>query len=465
MCPVRRDVLAACFAAVSLYGAYAALGGDCSDPQGACPTPCPAEKSCNSPYGSAEGCPEGLICVPSCLPSWCFCDLEHNSWACSADCAGECYDWPEPTGPPTYTITPLGTLGGVEGIAFGINNYGDIVGEAGALDGKRHAALWTDGQVIDNGPYGGTYALEINNLQQVIINDSTGTRAYLWQDRECVQLPGLNPADSAYAEGINDAGHIVGRTYVYALREHHSCMWQDGIVTDLTEAIGMSVHAVNNLGHYAGAVGPNFSYHAAVWDGMTVTDLGTLGGQVSGAGRINDLGQVIGQSERAPGGDRMFYGFFWDGQRMHDVSEFAGYSVRDLELNNCAEVVFRGTGRSDEALYVYHAGRGLRPVRGVYGPATGWWNLDVRDMNDRGEIVGMGQLPNGLGRAFVIKPIPGDLDWDGDVDLRDLSELSLRFSGPKAPAIPGCERADIDRDADVDLDDLAGFQSALSGPL
>ena len=148
---------------------------------------------------------------------------------------------------------------------------------------------------------------------------------------------------------------------------------------------------------------------------------------------------------------------------MHDAADLVGYDAWAYGLSNCGEVLLTGTRTSDVGFYVYETHHGLRPVRGVLGPETGWWDLRARDMNDRGEIVGSGFFEMRV-RGFVIRPLRGDLDWDGDVNLRDYAEFAVRFTGAKTPGIPGCERADMDRDADVDSSDFALFQEIASGP-
>ena len=53
---------------------------------------------------------------------------------------------------------------------------------------------------------------------------------------------------------------------------------------------------INNLGQVVGSISVADSYHAFVYAGGSLTDLGTFGGETSTAFAINDAGQVVGTS-------------------------------------------------------------------------------------------------------------------------------------------------------------------------
>jgi probable HAF family extracellular repeat protein len=120
-------------------------------------------------------------------------------------------------------IIDLGTLGGLASAAYGINNFGQIVGQAQTASGDWHASLWENGAITDLGvfgsdPFGG--ANSINDRGQIVgfsgqgYEDITTAHALLWQNGSMTDLQTLIPADSGWvlqqANAINELGQIAG---------------------------------------------------------------------------------------------------------------------------------------------------------------------------------------------------------------------------------------------------------------
>ena len=76
------------------------------------------------------------------------------------------------------TMIDLGTLGGTDSWAFGINNNGQIVGGSYTASGQDHAFLYSGGTMTDLGTLpGGAYsrASGINNNGQIVGYSQTGS--------------------------------------------------------------------------------------------------------------------------------------------------------------------------------------------------------------------------------------------------------------------------------------------------
>jgi len=66
-------------------------------------------------------------------------------------------------------ITRLPSLGGPGSLAFGINDAGEVVGEAELADGTVHAVWWVGGVPTDLGAIdGNSSAWSINNSGQIV---------------------------------------------------------------------------------------------------------------------------------------------------------------------------------------------------------------------------------------------------------------------------------------------------------
>ena len=117
---------------------------------------------------------------------------------------------------PQYTIKDLGTLGGTDSTAEGINDTGQVVGVSRISTGTSHVFLYTGGQMQDLNQ--GTTSSEsrahdINGSGQVVgVSDFTGNHAYLYTGGQMRNLGTLAGTTCSYSDawGINDTGEVVG---------------------------------------------------------------------------------------------------------------------------------------------------------------------------------------------------------------------------------------------------------------
>lgn len=136
------------------------------------------------------------------------------------------------------TLADLGTLGGFGGLAYGINDRGQVVGVSVTGTGRGGAFLFSNGKMIDLGTTSdslpNSIAFGINNRSSVVGEVySTGLsgvyHAFLYEHGKMIDLdtcivdsPGLTLEN---AMGINDAGEIVangnygdGRNHAFLLK-------------------------------------------------------------------------------------------------------------------------------------------------------------------------------------------------------------------------------------------------------
>jgi probable HAF family extracellular repeat protein len=238
-----------------------------------------------------------------------------------------------------WTLTLLGSLGGIASRATAINRAGQIVGFSTRAENLRfHAFLWTPASGIEDiaqamsqvYPFD-TYAYDINDNAQVVGYGYEASRtffhAFLYdhstgQVRDLGTLPG---GRNSYATGINNVGQIVG--YADASNgETHAFVWtSSGGMTDLGALPGSQgtlseAQAISDNGQVVGRStypAGQGNTHAFVWqqDGTgtwSMTDLGALGnGIAAGATAVNNLDQAVGYSTDATTNNSAFYATLW----------------------------------------------------------------------------------------------------------------------------------------------------------
>ncbi|HEX8286252.1 MAG TPA: Calx-beta domain-containing protein [Pyrinomonadaceae bacterium] len=308
-----------------------------------------------------------------------------------------------PTGSSSYhpyfwdgtTMIDLGTFGGLSGAATGVNGSGRVTGSAQSLTSEQHPFIWTQATgKTDIGTAGsGAAAYDINDANQVVGQWEVGPlqdRAYVWTQATGKQTFPAPWGTPIAAYGINNAGHIVGTAQTSA-GASHAFLSSGGVVTDLatlggTNSFAYDVNDSDVVVGLANIPSNNASrpFHAFRWTSAGgIKDLGTLGGALSLAYGINASGHIVGYAEVSPG---VKHAFLWTDDNADGDSD-AG-EMKDLNT--------------------------LAP------PPAGWTYEEARGVNDRGQIVATGVDGSNQRHAFLLTPdnagpspcdIPGTLQF------------------------------------------------------
>jgi probable HAF family extracellular repeat protein len=167
------------------------------------------------------------------------------------------------------------------------------------------------------------------------------------------------------------------------------------------------------------------TFHAALWKGNTVTDLGTLPGAVAIGGNgasssalaVNSMGDVVGYSitqyqRYGGGGSNSSHAFLWNGGVMHDLGTLAGdpgYSSSAEGVNDTHEVV--GTSNAiltaDHSLvsraFLYVGGTLYNLYFQLITPPANIRLTDASGINCQGNIAATGvDLDDGNYHAYLL---------------------------------------------------------------
>jgi probable HAF family extracellular repeat protein len=118
---------------------------------------------------------------------------------------------------PGFEIYELGLDTSNYSVAYAINDYGQVVGRAGAGT-AGYAYLYDNGELTNIGLTGGGLgATDINNSGTVVgysshvnLNDNLLNGAFVWEGDQMNALGMLPSGRYSYARGINETGTIVG---------------------------------------------------------------------------------------------------------------------------------------------------------------------------------------------------------------------------------------------------------------
>jgi probable HAF family extracellular repeat protein len=235
-----------------------------------------------------------------------------------------------------YKLVDLGTFGGphsrVPYAQRGLNSAGAVVGLA-------------DTDIPD--PFAPNCANSGCVVQQ----------GFIWRDGVRTRLLGFFPNFESGAQGINEAGVVVGESQnglidpASGAPTTHAVLWNKTGFLDLGTLGGNSSSAlgVNNRRQIVGTAQTTIpdptsgstESHAFLWENGVMHDLGTLGGPFALAADINERGEVGGVSVTAADpitGQQEFHGFVWKDGRMISLT-LGGTFGEGTTLNNLGQAV------------------------------------------------------------------------------------------------------------------------------
>jgi probable HAF family extracellular repeat protein len=336
-------------------------------------------------------------------------------------------------------LTDLGALPGQNSSAiWEINGHGVGVGmsEDGTTDPNTQqpaavAVLFKEGRVISIGRLPGGYesfAQDINDKGQVAGMSSNGKpdpyaypfdiktqiRGFVWQDGVMQDLGTLGGPDTIQTS-MNQRGQIDGQSYTNSTPNPGTGMptmdpflWQNGHMRDLGSLGGtFGSPADNGLNERGEVVGwsnlaGDHMAHPFLWNGKKMVDLGTLGGDNGYANGINASGTVVGIADLPSG---THDGFIWKSGTMRALSPVNGAPCSNAgSINASGEVVGNATDCQGNELAAVLWRHGTAVDLNTLVAPSDLHLTTAEFINDKGEIVGFGKLPNGDQRVFLLIP-------------------------------------------------------------
>jgi len=344
---------------------------------------------------------------------------------------------------PRYSIIDLGRSSEV----VALNDKGEVAGTRTTSDGHRHAFLYSQGHIIDLGTLGGadSFAQGLNSSGVVVGLAQTAEKMpgpghrqlfkpFIFSNGTLRELQLIAPATETIdrAVDINDSGQIA-----VTLHSQIGAIWSSGSA----ELLGTLVPAGTGVRMGESVKG----------DGTRTPIISYRAGYVVPR-RINRFGTVIGLAKAM---DSSEHAFIYSHKQLTDLGILDGKSSQAKDLNDDGTVV--GSYRTNGG--AIHAVRFISGKPEDLGIPAGFENSSAEGINNTGEIVGQGYTITG-GSFLRIDAIQRGFRWDKGRWI-DLTK-EVDFGGSGSTVIYGVTR--INNGGDI-IGQAGGAAGGRSGCL
>ena len=333
-----------------------------------------------------------------------------------------------------YAVSDLGTFGGTNGMAYGINNHEQIVGTAQTAMGNYHAFMFDGGRMTDLGTMGGSnsWAYGINDTGWMVgaaEMPMTNMHAFL-----CTNAL-LNPMmmDMGTFGGSNSAAWMIdmhGDMVGWAAMtngSHHGFFMTNSLMGDMMDlgtagGTNSELYCINSNRMVAGfammsngTMQPIMSTNAMLGSsGMMTMSMGGMGASGGQSWSINNMGDTVGMAQM-PGGNHHAVvsgtGGMMGGRMNVDLGTLGGtnsiaYCLTDAGTAVGTAQMINGMMHAFMVTNVMGGTVRMMDLNDMIPTNSGWELMEARGMNTAGQIIGWG-MHGGHTNAFLLTPVSG----------------------------------------------------------
>lgn len=382
---------------------------------------------------------------------------------------GACFSLPSHAQPsaPRYTIIDLGALGCGDSFAYGINDKGQVVGTH-TVTSATHPFIYSNGKISTLDTVIGD-AFSINTREQVVGFSETellltGAQtskpnhlsqsfqippkfhmidfapkifsqhdafkpmpmvtlggppprfAYMHSDGKSFTLSMLPGGTTSAAESLNDNGQAVGYadTTISGQQQQHAVLWQDGVIHDLGTLPGdyaSCATAINSLGDSTGtstSMQLGIGNRAFYCHNGEMHEIGLPKDDTQSFGTgINSLGDICGYGQQ----DHPFKitAFVYKQGELNTLKTLGGRVSIAMSINNQNSIVGMAETPTGQRHAVLWSHGEICDLNEALGSHSHLMLEDARAINNRGQIVGMGEYIGkdkqfGARHAYLLTP-------------------------------------------------------------